>query len=77
MVLLSTLLPAIIMVALMQFFVIRLLPWRWLSYGLSLATAVALVSTGKVHFSYTGLEVAGLGCLVTWLDPLGYWKKNP
>ena len=74
--LLSTLVPAIFIVGLMQLFV-RQFRWRWLSYGLSLGIAAALAGTGQVHPLFTGIEVAGLGCLITRLDPFGYWKKKP
>ncbi len=74
--LLSTLVPAIILVAFMYISLSRLFRWRWLSYGLALTIAGLLAATHTVHLSLTGIEVAGLGCLVTWLDPLGYWKKK-
>jgi hypothetical protein len=74
--LLSTLIPAIVAVALVYFLLIRLLPWRWLSYGLALAIGGGLISARTVHLQYTGVDVAGLGCLITWLDPMGYWRKT-
>ena len=46
-------------------------------YGLALTTAGLLAATQTVHLTLAGMEVAGLGCLVTWLDPMGYWKKKP
>ena len=75
--LLSTIVPAIIIVGLVYLFLIRHLRWRWLSYGLTLVIAATLVSAGAVHTSFTGIEVAGLGCLTTWLDPMGYWRIKP
>jgi len=75
--LLSTLLPAVILVAFLYLAVSRLCRWRWLSYGLALTTAGLLAATQTVHLILAGVEVARLGCLVTWLDPLGYWKKKP
>ena len=74
--LLSTIVPAMFIVGLVYLFVIRHLRWRWLSYALVLVIAAALVSAGAVHTNFTGIEVAGLGCLTTWLDPMGYWKTK-
>ena len=72
--LVSTLVPAVVIVVFVQL-LIRQLRWPWLSYGLTFIIAAALVYDGTVHLIYTGIEVGGIGCLFTWLDPFGYWKK--
>lgn len=77
MMLISTIIPALVIVAVVHFLIIKQFRWRWLSYGLMLTIAGALVTTRAVHLTYTGIEVAGIGCLVTWIDPFGYWKKAP
>lgn len=73
----STIIPALIIVALVHFVISRKLKWRWLSYGLMIAIAGAFIANRGVHLKYTGIEVAGIGCLITWIDPFGYWKKVP
>jgi hypothetical protein len=73
----STLVPAMIVVAFIYFLLIKKLCWRWLSYGLVLASAALFLSNNTVHAQYTGVQVAGLGWLITWLDPSGYWTKKP
>ena len=45
--LLSTLLPAVILVAFLYLAVSRLCRWRWLSYGLALTTAGLLAATHR------------------------------
>lgn len=72
----ATFIPAIIIVVLIYFFVIWFFRWRWLSYGLSLSIATALISFGAVHTILIAIEVAGLGFLITWLDPMSYWRSN-
>jgi hypothetical protein len=73
--LIATIVPAILIVGLVYLFVIRLLRWRWLSYVLILVIAMALVSAGAVHTIMIAIEVAGIGCLITWLDPMSYWRN--
>ena len=34
------------------------------------------MASGKVHLVYTGIEVAGLGLLITRIAPFGYWKTR-
>lgn len=72
----SIVIPAVLVVLLIQLIVIRQLRWRWLSYTLPLIIALLLVAAGKVHLTYTGVEVGALGCLITRLDLFGYWKKK-
>jgi hypothetical protein len=72
----STIASTLFAVSLLYFFVIRLIPWRRFSYGVFLALGVALISVGKARLDYAGMEVAALGCLITWLDPAGYWRAR-
>ena len=74
--LISTLVPAVFLVGIVYFFVIKLLRWRWLSYGLALLIGGLLAAAHAVHFVFTGIEVAGLGCLITKIDHMGYWRSN-
>ena len=74
--LLSTIVPAIFIVCLVYLLVVRYFRWRWLSYGLTVAIAAVFLAKGGIHADYTGMEVAGLGCLTTWFDPMGYWKSK-
>jgi hypothetical protein len=72
----STIAPALFAVSLMYLVVIKLIPWRRFSYGLFIALGVALISVGKARLDYAGMEVAALGCLITWLDPMAYWRTT-
>jgi len=71
----STLIPAVLLVGLIYFLVIRLIRWRWLSYGLVIASAAGCISSGTVHLVYVGIEVGALGCFLTWWDPMRYWRR--
>ncbi|WP_158743651.1 hypothetical protein [Acidisphaera sp. L21] len=73
--LVSTLVPAVV-VAVFIYFLASRLRWQWLSYGLTIVAASTLIYAGSVHLVFTGIEVVGVGCLATWLDPLGAWKKK-
>jgi hypothetical protein len=73
----STIAPALFVVGLMYLVVIKLIPWRRLSYAISIGLGVALISVGKAQLDSAGFQVAALGCLITWLDPVGYWRAKP
>lgn len=61
----TTLFIAVIIVAGL-YFLIRQIPWPWLSYVLVGLAGIACFFPGDVHFRYIGLEVLGLGFLMVW-----------
>lgn len=69
MMVLSTLLIAVLVLAVLWFFILRRIPWRWASYLIVLLVAALFIWSGTVHFVYTGIEVAALGCFLVWWNP--------
>ena len=69
MMILSTLLIAVLVLAVLWFVLLRRVPWRWASYLVVLFVAASFVWAGSVHFVYTGVEVAALGCFLVWWNP--------
>jgi hypothetical protein len=72
----TTLFIAVILVALLS-----LLFWQawcpaWGGYAASVIVGVACLFSGGVHFTYIGIEVIGLGCLVVWLRHR-FWPNRP
>ena len=45
---------------------------RWASYTLMLVAAYMCLRSRTVHFAYIGIEVASVGLLLTYLDPLRF-----
>ena len=69
MMILTTLSIAALALALLWFFVLKNIPWRWAGYLVVLVVAALFIWSGSVHFVYTGVEVAALGCLLVWWNP--------
>ena len=69
MMILSTLFVAVLVVAVLWFLVLRRIPWRSAAYLIVLLVAALFIWSGSVHFVYTGVEVAALGCLLVWWNP--------
>ena len=62
----TTLFIAVIIIAILYYFIVRNLPWAIPSYIIMVAVGVLCFFPGDVHFRYIGIEVIGLGCLLVW-----------
>ncbi len=67
----STLPVALCLIAMIYVLSMRRLGRRWLCYTLMLITFTC-VRSRTVHFAYIGIEVASIGILLTYLDPLRF-----
>jgi membrane protein required for beta-lactamase induction len=62
----TTLFIAIIIIALLYYFLIRNIPWVIPSYLLVIFVGILCFIPGDVHFRYVGIEIIGFGSLVVW-----------
>ena len=69
MMLLTTVVLAGLVLALLWLFPLRLLPKPWAGYLVVVAVGVLCLLLGSVHLFYVGIEVAAFGCLLVWYDP--------
>lgn len=72
----STLPIALCVVCLIYFPIMQRLAWRWLCYALVALAAFAFLRQKAVHMQYVGIEIAALGCLLIYLDPLRFVRKG-
>ena len=62
----TTLFIAVIIMAILYYFIIRNIPWDIPAYIIMVSVGVLCFLPGDVHFRYVGIEVIGLGCLLVW-----------
>ncbi|MEO7323648.1 MAG: hypothetical protein ABIW82_02355 [Dokdonella sp.] len=74
MMLVSTLVPALLVVGAMYFVLIKIIPWAMLSYLLMAAVGVLCLLAGSVHMTYVGIEVAVIGMLLVWCH-YRWWRR--
>jgi hypothetical protein len=68
MMLLTTMIPVIFILAIVYFIAIRKLPekYTWISYTIVVIISVLYFLPGGVHFAYMGIENFALGVLLIW-----------
>lgn len=73
----STLLPAIALLAALYFFAIRFIPWKLVSYGVVLVIGIPFLLAKAVHLHYIGIDVTVIGLFLVWChDRYQQWRKS-
>ena len=70
----STLLPAVAILAALYFFLIRFIPWPFLSYAVVMIAGGLCFAAHTVHFRYIGIDVTAIGLFLVWCH-YRWWRQ--
>ena len=62
----TTMLIAAPVLALLWFFILCRVPWPWAGYAIVFVVGMVCLLSGTVHMIYVGIEIAALGSLLIW-----------